>query len=344
MHHLWGIFTTLLCCTVGTAVTFTSDSSTPAAGGEGANIRILFNASNVTWHVVWIGGQSNSVGTNSQTTGYPVWPTTDYIQMFCWKAEQGCTPGTFVPAQVPVYNEKNVGFSLTFANMLLQSFPTGNGHGVILINTGVGGTGFQDGEWDVPNGPLAIQSVAAVNSLYAAFPRALGGNYTFHSMLWHQGEEDAGDNRVNYHANYCTYLVNDLSPLVDFMRSKFPGASTTTPFLSGGLLPYWMDIANGTEGVTTALSALNTSRACSATADSRIFPDYLPDGTPYGDPLYRSGASGDVIHFTATQQVFLGFQYWLAYGRALNLTSVVPSSQTNACPGADIQPSVTVCG
>ena len=28
------------------------------------------------WHVVWTGGQSNSVGTNSQTTGYPTWPTT----------------------------------------------------------------------------------------------------------------------------------------------------------------------------------------------------------------------------------------------------------------------------
>jgi hypothetical protein len=311
-----------------------------AAGSSGAARGAV--ASNVTWHVVWVGGQSNSVGTNSQTTGYPVWPSTPMIQMFCWKAEQGCTPGTFAPAKYPVYNEANVGFSLTFANLLLQALPANDG--VVLINTGVGGTGFQDGQWVVPNGPLAVQSVSAVTALHAALPTALGGNYSFHSMLWHQGEEDAGDNRVAYHADYCTYLVNDLSALIDFLRAGFPGAGPSTPFVSGGLLPYWIDAVNGTEGVTSALYALNTSRACTATADSRIFPDFLPDGTPYGDPKYRSGASGDVIHFTATQATFLGFEYWRAYGRALGLTGVVPSSQTGSCPGSNVQPSVTACG
>lgn len=292
-----------------------------------------------TWHVVWVGGQSNSVGTNSQTTGYPVWPVTDSIQMFCWKPVQGCTVGSISPAKYPIYNEVNVGFSLTYANMLLQSLPANEG--VVIVNTGVGGTGFQDGQWDVPNGPLAKQSVSAVNALFTAL-----GNDTlrFHSMLWHQGEEDAGDNGAKFQADYCTYLVNDLSALVDFMRTSFTGATNSTPFIAGGLLPYWMDAVNGTQGVTSALAALNTSRACTATADSRIFPDFLPDGTPYGDPKYRSGVSNDVIHFTATQATFLGFQYWQSYARALQLTTPVPSGQTNACPGSHVQPAVTACG
>jgi hypothetical protein len=200
----------------------------------------------------------------------------------------------------------------------------------------------------VPNGPLAVQSVSVVKALHASLPVTLGGVYTFHSMLWHQGEEDAGDNRVTphvYQAGYCTYLCADLSPLVDFMRASFTGANSSTPFIDGGMLPYWTDAVNGTQGVTSAIYALNTSRACTGTADSRIFPDFLPDGvTPYGDPTYRSGASGDIIHFTATQAVFLGFEYWNAYRRALGVTSVVPSDRTAACPNANTQGSVPACG
>jgi hypothetical protein len=262
--------------------------------------------------------------------------------MFCWKGQGGCSTGTFSTAKYPIYGETNVGFSLTFANMLQQSLPADEG--VVLVNTGVGGTGFYAHEWNPPNGPLVVQSIAVVKALAAALPTQLGGNYSFHSALWHQGEQDAGDNSgAAYQADYCTYLVTDLSALIDYLRLSFPGASPTTPFIDGGLLPYWVDAVNGTEGVMSAIYALNTSRVCTATADSRIYPDYQ-NGLPYGDPKYRSGASGDVIHFTATQAFFLGFQYWTSYARAVALTSVVPSQQTQACPGVVIQGAVPRCG
>lgn len=135
-----------------------------------------------------------------------------------------------------------------------------------------------------------------------------------------------------------------MSALIDFFRASFPGASSTTPFVNGGLLPYWMNnVANGTGGVARAIDALNTSRACTGTANSRVFPEFNPDGTPAGDPKARSGASGMVIHFTATQQFFFGFEYWSAFLRARALTAVVPSSDTSACGGA-IQPPVAACG
>jgi hypothetical protein len=138
--------------------------------------------------------------------------------------------------------------------------------------------------------------------------------------------------------------VDDITSLIDYFRASFPGTSNSTPFVGGGLLPYWMDKVNGTDGVTTALYALNTSRVCTATADSRIFPDYLPTGEPYGDPNYRSGVSGDVIHFTATQATFLGFEYWRAYARAAELTSVVASGETEGCAGYVPQGAVGACG
>jgi hypothetical protein len=281
-----------------------------------------------TWHIVWTGGQSNSVGTNSQKSGYPTWPTTDRIQMFC--AGGHCKLGTFAPAQVPLYGESNVGFSQTFANLLLATLPAD--HGVVTLNTGVGGTGFIDGRWVVPNGPLTKNSISAVGKLQAALPAALGGAYHFSTMLWHQGEEDAGDNHQHYHASYCHYLQDDMGALIDHLRANFPGATAGTPFLDGGMLPFWVDAVNGTAGVMSAIYGLNTSRPCTGTADSRIFPDFFPGTkTPAGEPGHRSGVTGDVIHFNATMATMMGHQYWAAYQRALKVQKPVASAETAAC-------------
>ena len=330
-----------------------------------------FSPQNITtWHVVWTGGQSNAVGTNSQ--GYHPsinYPTTRRIQMFCAADHPGmpgevkpgpCKYGDFAPAGFPhgggLWGEAGVGFSKTFANLLLESLP--EDHGVVVLNTGVGGTGFIDGRWTVPGGGsgsgcLTQNSVSAVEKLHEMLPAALGGTYHFSAMLWHQGEQDAGDNG-DFQASYCHYLQSDLGPLIDHLRASFPGATAGTPFLDGGMLPYWVhkdDPRNMTskgklEGVESAIYAVNTSRPCTGTADSRIFPDFFP-GTnhspvpecanhapgcqPAGDPLRRSGSSHDVIHFNATMATMMGHQYWAAYQRALGVATVVPSAKTAAC-------------
>ena len=112
-----------------------------------------------------------------------------------------CQKGSFAPAEVPLYGELNVGFSQTFANLLLQSLPKDSG--VILLNTGVGGSGFyQTNAWTPPNGALVKNSVAAMESLVSDFPSAFrNGTLHFHAMLWHQGEHDAGDNRQGFHVS-----------------------------------------------------------------------------------------------------------------------------------------------
>jgi len=314
-----------------------------------------------TWHVVWTGGQSNAVGTNSQKSGsgYPTWPTTNRIQMFC--VQNHSFP--FAPARVPLCGEKNVGFSQTFANLLLATLPAD--HGVITVNNGVGGTGFWDNNWDVPNGThgvggLALNSVWTMKALAAAQPTGLPGNYIFHAMLWHQGEDDAGDNckpykyyncknqSINHFASsYCNYLQHDIGALIDYFRANFPGASAGTPFIDGGLLPYWVDQVGGKDAkpVVDAIYALNTSRPCTGTADSRIFSDFKPDGTtPNGEPNARTFYTGKVIHFNATQATMMGHQYWAAYQRAVGLTTVVPSARTQACgSSASFSDTVAQC-
>ena len=169
-----------------------------AAASDGVSAAASGAPKVTNWHLVWTGGQSNSVGTNSQKGGYPTWATTARIQNFC---SYGNCKGTFKPAAVPLYNELNVGFSQTFANLLLPTLPAD--HGIVLLNTGVGGTGFSDGNWVVPNGRLTVRAIAAVEALKANLTSALGGEYSFHTMLWHQGEEDAADNRDHFSASYC---------------------------------------------------------------------------------------------------------------------------------------------
>jgi hypothetical protein len=116
-----------------------------------------------------------------------------------------------------------------------------------------------------------VNSLKQVDALAAALPTALGGNYSFDAMLWHQGEEDAGDNRDHYAASYCQYLETDLSALIDHFRTNMKGATAGTPFMDGGMLPYWVDAVNGTAGVMSAIYALNTSRPCTV-----LFPLYQP--------------------------------------------------------------------
>ncbi len=58
-----------------------------------------------------------------------------------------CAPS--LPKYTPQPNNpaplKQVGFSLTYANLLLQTLP--DAEGVVVVNTGVGGTGFHASEW-----------------------------------------------------------------------------------------------------------------------------------------------------------------------------------------------------
>lgn len=297
----------------------------------------------MVWHVVWAGGQSNSVGTNSQTSGRPAWPTSDLVWMFGWG---GRVKGKFAPASAPAHGEDDVGFSQTFANLLLPTLP--DGHGVVIVNDGVGGAGFQDGRWDVPNGPLAQNAVAATTALAAGVkPQFHNGTCKLHATLWHQGEEDAADNHADHHASCCACLETDLGKLVDHFREVLPGATAGTPFIDGGMLPCWVDKVNGTSGVMEAIHALNTSRPCAGAADSRTFPDCFP-GThkPCGEPMHRSGVTGDVIHFNATQAIIVGHQHFRAHQHAIKLTTVVPSARTKACSnrGAALAPAVTQCG
>lgn len=281
-----------------------------------------FPVPTTSWLVFLVIGQSNARGTNSQTSGYPTFPTTPRIQMFCGTGS-GCSANTFAPASVPLYNEMNVGFSQSFANTLLPSLAANQG--IILVNGAVGGTGFSNGYWFTTNQGLTANAITMTNNLMASVAGAIGGTPVFSGIFWQGGEADAGDN--SFSDTYCHYLNSDLTPMLTFLLGNINGATASTPIVTGGMLPYWVNVrVPAASSVQSALYAINTTMAHSATADSSILANYLPGGVPNGDPDQLSGGSGDsgaVIHFNATEAVLMGQQYYKAYLVAKSLSSPV---------------------
>ncbi len=257
--------------------------------------------------------------------------------MFCWSSSLNCTSGTFAPASVPLYNEQNVGFSQSFAALYLTMLPAN--HGIVLVNTAVSGTGFYGGNWFTSNQGLTAQMLTALNFASSSIGTQLGGTPQFDLFLWHQGEEDAGDNGAGYSAPCWYYLRNDIGPFIDFVRANSPGASPTTPFVVGGLLPYWLSQVSGAHGVEIALYTINATRAYTATADSSIFPNYLPNSIPDGDPGVLSAYNGLVMNFNATQAVVMGQQFFNAYQQAVVLTTPTTAATSDTGCGAPPSPS-----
>ena len=117
-------------------------------------VTYAFDASNVTWHVVWVGGQSNSVGvlfcaaplplhihftfyphscagTNTDAPGtYPVWPINPLIQMFEWRKNSQCEEPRCLASRT-LENVLSGGQALTLESVTNAPRPTGRIHLVL---------------------------------------------------------------------------------------------------------------------------------------------------------------------------------------------------------------------
>ena len=112
---------------------------------------------------------------------------------------------------------------------------------------------------------------------------------------------------------------------------------TTSPSFTNHVFVFCTFINSGQESPLQTASSKRMipsplATVCVVHFAGRIFPDFFPGTTtPCGEPGHRSGITGDVIHFNATQAVRMGYQYWDAYQSAMALTTVAPSAKTKAC-------------
>ena len=268
-----------------------------------------------TAHVFLIAGQSNSVGYNSDPLTAEDAIDPRILQLSC------CLNGTvqLPPARcfLNVSSEPllpcsggRVSFGRSFARALLSSQHAQPQDVVLLVPTGIAGTGFGDGVWTAWTGSGFKPAVA---SLRRAWELLADSGYTrrFSGVLWMQGSYDAGDNAQHASLNSSAYL-QQLLPLVAALRnvSFLPFSSPRLPFLAGQMLPSWMDNVTHPErqGVKIALSQLPQFVA---------YTGAVATGGLLGDPVYLSGVDHEVIHFTARSQRILGRRYFAAYEAAM---------------------------
>lgn len=163
---------------------------------------------------------------------------------------------------------------------------------VILAPAARGGTGFSSSgtnleiSWNRTTGGLYQEAVATANAAMALVPGT-----RFAGILWSQGE--ANSNLTE--AEYAAFLDD----LIAGFRVDITGATATTPFVLGGMVPDWAD-ANAL-GVLAAHEATPGRVAHTAYADPRL-------------PTRLSRTSdGDLIHFDAVEQREMGRRFYAAY-------------------------------
>ena len=296
-----------------------------------------------TAHVFLIAGQSNSVGYNSDPFTADDSLNSRILQLSCCTANLTTLPVDHCFLNVssdplqPCAIGSHVSFARTFAKSLLPSL--GGEDVIVLVPTGISGTGFIDGVWPAYSGSGFKAAIAKLKRTWqllhdgthatdveaqpaAAAPPAY--NATFSGVLWHQGTCDAGDNSQHVAANASYHLNHNLVPLIASLRNStlLPFTSPSLPFVLSQMLPSWMDNVTHPEraGVKEALAMVSQYVAYTGFADSYGL---------LGDPVFLSGSDHEVVHFTARSQRLLGKRYYTAYQAALvNYPEQPPSSST----------------
>ena len=262
-----------------------------------------------TLHLFLIAGQSNSVGYNTDGLTPEDAVNPRILQLVV------CGPNNTVLAPdqcylnvssdplIPCQGGK-VSAWRSFARTLLPTLPEADR--IVLVSTGLGGTGFRGGVWPAYTGSGFVTAIAKLRRAWELMGQGEWAKYdrSFDAFLWMHGTADAGDNQWHFYANTSWYLYHDLVPMIEAVRNVtyLPFSKPTLPFVAGQMLPEWMDNTTYPDrsGVKLANALLTQYVPYTGFVDT-----YGAQGDRgYPDP------DGELIHFTAATQRILGKRYY----------------------------------
>jgi len=269
-------------------------SPTQGRNGEGAD-------PNEGYDVFAIPAQSNGIGRYG-----PIDPVLDATDSDIFMLQR--STGLAVTAQDPLDHigetANTVGFGLTFAKQYKADGQLTGNRKILLVCCGQGSTGFNASEWNIggTNYQDVIDQVATAMALDLN-----GGVNRFKGFLWHQGEAEGGISEATYRNRMHTIAV--------MYRSLVTGASSTTPWICGQLVP-----TSSAAGVQAAIINVGSTLPYSAGISSTG----LTDG-------------GDGLHFDATSQRTFGQRYYTGYDTGLSgdLSITAPAAPTLAATDGD---------
>ena len=174
----------------------------------------------------------------------------------------------------------------------------GSAGNTVLVQTAVSGTSMA--QW-LSGGLLARAVLAAANA------SALAGHSPITLFTWVQGESDSGRTTSAYLA--------DLLTVISIARNSTPGASPTTPFIVGSMVPEWTAESPAVWPIMEA---------------HRLLPNLVPH-TAYQQMPQGYVDCVEGIHFGATGQRLMAALMAEAVPRALANTraGLIPAHPTN---------------
>ena len=175
--------------------------------------------------VFLIAGQSN----NLAGTGLDVGIDVSHPDVFQWGREAP-NNNVVILAEEPLDHVTELAGKIGYALAMIRDYyiPNGDldaGRDVLLVTAASSSTGFSTNHWN-PGDSLYEDAVLRVNTAIDENPGSV-----LKGILWHQGESDIAS---------AAYL-DALDAMIAAMRSDIVAASATTPFILGGMVPFWVD-------------------------------------------------------------------------------------------------------
>lgn len=232
--------------------------------------------------VFLIAGQSNVIGRGLSFDA--ALDTTDPVILQLPNASLNAA----ILAQEPLIhvttNANQIGFSLAFARAYLAA----TGKNVLLVPSGVSGSGFSDNNWRVGDVSY-LNAVTNSNRAMALHPLNV-----FQGVLWHQGETDV----LNSYSS-ATYQTK-LDAMIAGFRADITGANSSA-FILGEMVPEWWPVNGGSAIAAVHADTPNRNPKCGFWSGA------------VGHNNGTDGHSSDPIHYNAIGQRLNGSAAYNAY-------------------------------
>ncbi len=200
-----------------------------------------------------------------------------------------------IPAKEPLMHHHTgldwTSFAMTFARLYENEFLE-EGRKILLIPCGRGGSGFVNKMWN-PGDFYYEDAVMRTNYVLSRFPNA-----KLKAIFWQQGEKDASENNKDY--------KEDLDRMIKAMRSDIVAAGDETPWIMGGMVPFWVDQKKKREEFQNIIAN---------TVNRHPNTFYV---SPY-DPfvIKKEDNEKDEIHYDYKGQLELGQRYFDVYSKVV---------------------------
>ncbi|MBO7304103.1 MAG: hypothetical protein J6V09_02650 [Clostridia bacterium] len=263
---------------------------------------------NDTYDIIILAGQSNAQGCGRGETTEEYIPDPDIMHLF-----ENCTyevrvkdgiekmcvvcddPNLYIDIAKERCDEagKISSFGLSFAREYKKAGLLPKGRKLLIVEAGVGGTGFKKKQWGVGD-ELYERMLRMID-----YALSLNSESTLKALLWHQGEHDA------FEGNPPEIFESQLCALVRAVRARYN--LKDLPFISADFVNEW-------KNKNIDICAPIVAKIKSVTeGEGGVFietADLLSNNQNHGD--------GDDIHFCRESLNILGRRYFEAYKNLLN--------------------------